>query len=248
MAVKTLPIKDRITLTLPPCEIGWSNFDEPDSMYSKFSINCHYDDDKKPLAITKLQNAIDKLKPKAIEDWGADAPEEWEDSITDWWDAAQKSDKNAKEGDLPYVRFSMAHKSGVSKAGNPYDIRPRAWDLKGNLLDSKQIKLTRGSIVLPVVAASLYVADTPPAMKKKGMSMPGSISIQLVGAYIVKLKDWGGSAPSDFDASEIAAEYDLDEDDTDLSAFAGASKTKPEDDTPEDDIGGDVSDEDIFGG
>lgn len=227
----------------PPGEISYHNLIEPDEKYKKCSANFHFTEAGKEALLRKMDAEVAKLMPVLAEE--AKRKDLQAPSATDWWDESvkQPSEKMVERGQsLEWIRLGLKFLEGISKrTQKPYRICPRAWDLKGNLLDLPSLNLGWGTVAVPVIEVGLYIPAKPKGVKEP---MQPAISLKLIGIQIAKLKRFSGGVGA-LEDDETLKMLDGQELDADLSAFLAksdkktpgeadeeAAHVKPEDDLP----------------
>lgn len=208
----------------PPGEISYHNLVVPDEKYGKCTANIHFGEAGKEVLLRKMDEEVAKLMPLLSEE--AKRSDLVTPAALDWWDESVKepSEKMVEKGQaLSFVRFGLKFMEGISKKTNkPYRIAPRAWDLKGNLLDIAALNIGWGTVAVPVLEVGLYIPAKPKGVKEP---MQPALSLKLIGVQIAKLKRFAGGmgALEDDETMKLLGGIELD---ADLTSFLAKSGKK----------------------
>ena len=189
-------------VALPTAEIGWSKINKPSEEYGKYSLD--YDvDDLTPKTFKNINGILEQLLPKIQEELGGAKIGTEITTLEDFIAESGKepSDSYGVDDFGTYLRLSLVHKEGVSKAGKEYTIRPKVYDKNKKLIAPEDVPaLLPGSEVRPIVQVQLY--SPAPATKKDARSILTSIKLHSV--ILVNPRKMGGGALDDsfFDGIE----------------------------------------------
>lgn len=193
-------VRPKGTIALPPGTLGFASLvtpDEYDPEKPTFKLNYHLSPEGIPALRDDIaekvytEASMEKLREECALNGISKVPEPQDPEA--WLAGKLKEPKETAKLQLPHIVIS--NRATYKKNGETVQREIACWDMVGNKLNLKKLRLGMGSLIQPVVFGNLFFS------KLIGIPQP---SLKLVGIKVLKLERWGGgAAPPETDEEAI---------------------------------------------